>query len=101
MWNPFCKSQQPSSAELTQINSKLNTIMAALDDLKAQVARSITVEQSAITLIQGLKAKLDAAIAANDPQALADLSSQLDSEANALSAAITANTPAADEAPAS
>jgi hypothetical protein len=55
MWNPFCKSQQPSSAELTQINSKLNTIMAALDDLKAQVARSITVEQSAITLIQGSK----------------------------------------------
>lgn len=65
--------------------------MAALDDLTAQVAANTTVEQSAITLIQGLAAQL--AAAGTDPAKLAALTSSLKTSADALAAAITANTP--------
>ncbi len=69
--------------------------MAALDDLKAEVEKVKTVEASAVTLIIGLKAKLDAAIASGDPAALTALSADLDASATALGDAVTANTPAA------
>ena len=68
---------------------------AELDALKAAVARDTDVENSAITLLQGLKAALDAAIAANDPAALAALSASLGANSDALAAAVVANTPAA------
>jgi DNA-binding GntR family transcriptional regulator len=67
--------------------------MSSLTDLQAQVAQTTTVEQSAITLIEGLAAQL--AAAGTDPAALAKLQSDLASSATALAAAITANTPAA------
>ena len=66
-----------------------------LDALSAEVATVVTVEQSAITLLNGLKAALDAAIVSNDPTALTALSDQLEASKLALAAAITANTPAA------
>lgn len=69
--------------------------MAALDDLKREVAETKTVQESAITLLQGLKAALDEAIASGDPAALAALATDLDTMAAALSDAIVANTPAA------
>lgn len=73
--------------------------MSVLDTLKAQVARAITVEESAIVLIQGLKQKLDDAIAAGvDQAALQALSDSIGLEADKLAASITANTPA-DPAP--
>jgi hypothetical protein len=64
---------------------------AQLDALAAQVAQTETVEQSAITLIQGLAAQL--AAVATDPAAVAALAARLNSSATALAAAITANTP--------
>lgn len=73
-------------------------IMSALDDLTAQVAANTTAETSAVMLIQGLADQLKAAIAAgpgaNDP-ALVDLTTKLHASADALGAAIVANTPAA------
>ena len=71
--------------------------MSALDDLKAEVAATISVEQSAITLIQGIAQQLQDALAnagVSDP-ALIDLTTQLKSNADALAAAVSANTPAA------
>lgn len=68
--------------------------MAALDDLKREVEETKTVQASAVTLIVGLKQKLDEAIASGDPAALAALSADLDASATALSDAIVANTPA-------
>lgn len=64
-----------------------------MDDLTAAVARDTDVENSAITLLQGLKTQLDAA--GTDPAKLAALSTQLSSNADALAAAVAANTPAA------
>ena len=67
--------------------------MSALDDLKTEVEQVKTVEQSAVTLLQGLKAQLDAAIASGDPAALEALSADLKNSADALAAAVVANTP--------
>lgn len=62
--------------------------------LQAQVTQNTTVIESAITLIQGIKAALDAAIASNDPAALTALSAELGAEDQKLAAAVQANTPA-------
>lgn len=69
---------------------------AVLDALTANVTRVNTVADSAITLLQNLKAQLDAA--GTDPVALQALSDSLGGEADKISAAITANTPAAPNA---
>lgn len=64
-----------------------------LDDLKAQVQKNTDVEASAVTLIQGIAQQLKDA--GNDPAKIQALSDQLKSSADALAAAVTANTPAA------
>lgn len=70
--------------------------------LAAAVTAQGTVIQSAVTLLGGLKAQLDAAIAAannGDSAALPALSAQLDAQTQALAAAVSANTaPAAPSA---
>ena len=66
-----------------------------LDALTAAVQRNSDAEDSAITLLQGLKAALDAAIATGNPAALTALSTQIGAKTDALAAAIVANTPAA------
>lgn len=63
---------------------------SALDTLTEQVARSITIEESAITLIEGLAAQI--AAAGTDPVALATLQANLSASADALAAAVAANT---------
>ena len=75
----------------------------AITKLTADVAAEKTVEQSAITLIQGLAAQLAAAIAAAanagatpaQLDALNALSTQIETSSASLGAAVTANTPAA------
>jgi uncharacterized alpha-E superfamily protein len=85
----------PLVESLLSIHQKLNKMANELDDLKAAVAKDTEVDQSAITLLNGLKAKLDAAIASGDPAQLTALSAQLGTNTDALAAAIAANTPAA------
>lgn len=70
-------------------------IMSALTDLQDAVAAEKAVVDSAIVLLNGLKAKLDEAIAANDPAALQALSADLGAQTAALAAAVAADTPAA------
>ena len=92
-------------ASLARIEAKLGIVekeeetnMYDLTQLTADVTNDTTVEKSAVTLLQGLKSRLDAAIAADqagDPQQLAALSTQLEASTADLAAAITANTPAA------
>lgn len=65
-------------------------IMSALDDLATQVAANTSAEQSAIQLIQGLAAQV--AAAAGDPAKVTALAAQLKASADALGAAIVANT---------
>lgn len=68
--------------------------MAALDDLRTEVEENKTVMASAVALLQGLKAKLDEAIASGDPAELKRLSDELDTNTTALAGAVSANTPA-------
>ena len=63
-----------------------------LDELTIKVSETKTVTESAIVLLQGLKAKLDAA--GTNPVALKALSDDLAASGAALAAAVVANTPA-------
>jgi len=67
-----------------------------IEELTAQVTANSTVIGSALALIRGFSAQLDAAIAAaraGDDQALDQLSASLKSDDDALAAAVEANTP--------
>lgn len=66
-----------------------------LDKLTQEVAENKTVMASAVTLLQGLKQRLDEA--GTDQAKLAELSADLDANTNALAAAVQANTPAETE----
>ena len=77
---------------LSMVLKEERKVMAALDDLTAQVAASTTVEESALVLINGIAAKLAAAIAAGNPAALTALQTQLKTSADALAAAVATNT---------
>jgi hypothetical protein len=117
-----------TAKQVAQLQTTMNAVLAALQTLiaqgktemlnttalTAQVAANTTVEGSALTLIQGfaasqaaLSAQLAAAIANNDPVALAAAQKAIDDSVaalgtsdSALAAAIAANTPAAPAAPA-
>lgn len=80
------------AASLNSLHIKIDKMANELETLTTEVAETKTVMASAVTLLQGLKAKLDEAI--GNPAALAALSAELDTNTNALAAAITANTPA-------
>lgn len=93
-------------SQLAHLQTSINIIltqerntMAALDDLQAQVQANTNLEQSAVTLIQGLAKQITDAVANNDSSALQALASQLNSSAAALGSAITANTPQAPADP--
>lgn len=78
---------------LQQIKQEIKNMAGELDDLKTKVAKNTEVVDSAITLLQGLKAKLDAA--GTDPVALKALSDELGTKDQQLADAVVANTPAA------
>lgn len=66
---------------------------ADLTTLQSQVAANTNVIQSAITLIQGLAAQLQAA--KNDPTAIQAIIDTMNANDTALAQAVAANTPAA------
>ena len=80
-------------ALLNQVLTKENQMALTLDALTAQVTANGDVEQSAVLLIKGLA---DQIAAASGNQAAVDaLAAKLKASADALGAAIVANTPAA------
>ena len=86
-----------------EISTMSVTVQEALDTLTAQVTQETTVNQSAITLINGFPALIAAAVAAAQaagatPAQLAafdTLSTTITQNATDLAAAVTAGTPAA------
>lgn len=78
--------------KLNLLISKETIIMADLSELQAKVEKNGEVEASAVALLQGLKAALDAA--GTDPVKLKELSDSLGAQTDDLAAAIVANTPA-------
>lgn len=65
---------------------------ADIERLRNQVARSTSVQKSAVMLIQGLVQQIKDA--ADDPAELQELAGQLEAQATALAEAVTAGTPA-------
>jgi hypothetical protein len=82
-------------AEILTAVKQLETHMAQdLTELQTKVQANSDVIDSAVLLLTGIKAALDAAIAANDPAALKALSDSLGADTQQLADAIAANTPA-------
>jgi hypothetical protein len=78
---------------LRSVHNQGAHMSAEMDALEAQVTQMTTVEKSAVALINGLAAQI--AAAGTDPAKLRALTASLQADAADLSAAITANTPAA------
>jgi hypothetical protein len=94
-------SDQPSE-QLDQIKSMLQNIIqmetkmaGELDVLEAAVAEQTTVIDSAIVLLDQIKALLDAAIASGDPVRIAAVSTLIADSKIRLAEAVVRNTPAA------
>jgi hypothetical protein len=82
---------------LVRIDRKVTQEMPLLEALTAEVQNNTTVDNGAIVLLNGLSAKL--AEIAGDPAAVQALADELSSSSAALSAAVVANTPAAEAPP--
>lgn len=80
---------------LKKILKKEELIMATMQDLRSAVERNTTVDDSVLTLLAGISQQLKDAQAANDPQAIQDIITQLDANTQKMTDAVTANTPAA------
>lgn len=79
--------------KLNHILDKQDRIMATLAELTAQVAANSTVIDSALVLISGIAARIEAA--GTNPVALDALVAELQAKDTELAAAVAANTPAA------
>lgn len=80
-------------AKLIHLENLMPAIDDAIAELTTQVKANTDAEDSAITLIQELATLIQNN--ANDPAAIRDLAAKLKGSADALGAAVTANTPAA------
>jgi len=80
--------------QLGRIERIIIMAQADLERLKASVERNTSATASALALIQGMSQQLRDA--KDDPEEIAALADMLDSQATALSEAVTANTPVAE-----
>lgn len=77
---------------LTQEQGDLKTMAATVDQVLTATQNEMTVEQSAITLLQQLSAQISAA--GTDPVKLQSVLDLINNNTTALAAAVAANTPA-------
>lgn len=75
---------------LATLTRSIDLMSKQLDALKAKVNEQVEVTKSAITLIEGIAAKLKEV--KDDPAALEALTNELDSSVDALAEAVAANT---------
>lgn len=81
-----------TAAALSKLSKQMETIMQELDNLTSEVARNTSVDQSAITLLEGLADKLEAM--KTDPAKIQALADEMRGSSDALAAAVAKNTPA-------
>jgi hypothetical protein len=79
---------------LTALAVKEGQMAKTLDDVQADVTAQTTVVSSVVTLLQGLKAQLDVAIASGNPAKVQAVADALEANTTALANAVAANTPA-------
>ncbi|SRR6266404_4126 len=78
---------------LTKLTQKVDKIMATMQELRDAVQRNTDVDDSVVTLLQGVSQQLKDAQAQNDPVAIQAVIDQLDANTQHMAAAVTANTP--------
>ena len=81
---------------LKRIEQKVTKEMASLQDIQDAVTQQTTVQGSVVTLLGILAADLKAAISNNNPAQMQAVLDTLNANAQALAAAVVANTPAAN-----
>jgi len=91
-------SVEETARNVRTIMGSITDLNQRIADLADQVAKSVEVEKSALTLIQGINAEL--AAAGTDAAKLADLRASLMGSAEALSMAVAANTGSTPAVPA-
>jgi hypothetical protein len=74
-------------------------IMATIEELNAAVERNTSVDDSVLTMLQGVVQQLKEAQAQNNPQAIDAIIAKLDANTQKMTDAVTANTPADNPAP--
>jgi cell division septal protein FtsQ len=74
---------------LATLINEVKKMSNEIDNLRAEVARNTDVTASAIALVQGLKAQLDAAIASGDMSQVQALADSLGQNDTALATAVT------------
>jgi hypothetical protein len=74
------------------IIQKEKSLMATMQDVQAAVAAQNTVEDSVVTLLNGINQQLQDAKASNDPAALDAVIASINANTQKLSDAVTANT---------
>ena len=87
------------SRQIRKLNRKVNAMSETILELTSRVEALETVGDSAIALLNGLKAQLDAAIANNDMSEVKALSDRIGAQTVEMAEAIVANTVAVDEPP--
>lgn len=92
--DPVIRKLDQILAKLQSLTLGVTHMSVELDTLAVKVGAIENVGDAAIELLNGIKARLDQAIAANDPAALQALSDRLGAQTDELAAAITLNTPA-------
>lgn len=92
---PPPESEMSEKQLLKQLLREVREMAGELQDLTAKVAANSAVVDSAVELLNGLKQRLDDAIASGDPAQLQALSDALGADTQELSDAVAANTPAA------
>jgi ABC-type transporter Mla MlaB component len=85
--------QSRLESSIAALTIKQEQAMADLTALTAEVARNTEVDSSAIALLNGLAAQIEAL--KTDPVALQALADTMKGSSDALAAAVVANTPAA------
>ena len=98
-WEWLKHTVYENSHSIRHILSKLENIMTTLADLKAAVDSETTVVASVVTLLDGIKQQLDAAISANDPEAIQAVADEITAHSKALSEAVVRNTPSVEPIP--
>jgi len=96
----FGEALQDFQVDLEEALDKLDLIiinqeklMATIAQLQEAVTRNTTVEDSLLTLLQGIVQQLKDAIASGDPAALDAVVAQIDASTQKLTDAVVANTP--------
>lgn len=84
---------------LSKLIKRIERIMTKLDDLNAAVERNTAVDDSVLTLLEGIVQQLKDAQASNDPQAIDNLIAKLDANTQKMTDAVTKNTPHEEPAP--